>query len=374
MKKTVQYDWLDLVRGLAALAVFIGHLRIICFRDVPVGTLNTLGKGVFFMTGFMHISVILFFVLSGFLIIKSIHESVLRNSWNTSSYAQNRLFRLWVVLIPCLILGLIFDKAGLAYFGDSLFYSNQWKYFLGQDLANKLSAPIFFGNLFFLQKTLFPTLGSNGALWSLANEFWYYVTFPLLYFAILNRYALKYRILLFAAAVLVLVFVGFQITITFPIWLTGGLSYIIARKVKPEYLKNKLLLVSVVLIFLVAVLMTRIKLYPELFNNYTVGVLFALTIPFLINVEMKSRLIKAISTYLSNISYTLYLAHLPFIYIVTSAIGFQDKEWSSRNFIIYLGIVLATMLYATLLWFIFERNTKKIRNWFTSRIPALNSN
>ena len=30
-----KYDWLDLIRGVAALAVFIGHLRVICFSDVP---------------------------------------------------------------------------------------------------------------------------------------------------------------------------------------------------------------------------------------------------------------------------------------------------------------------------------------------------
>jgi peptidoglycan/LPS O-acetylase OafA/YrhL len=105
VKASSQYVYLDLIRGIAALAVFAGHLRIICFRDVDISTLDLLGKGVFFLTGFGHLAVILFFVLSGFLIIKSIDESVIKKQWSVKTYGQNRLFRLWIVLIPCLLLG-----------------------------------------------------------------------------------------------------------------------------------------------------------------------------------------------------------------------------------------------------------------------------
>jgi hypothetical protein len=37
----------------------------------------------------------------------------------------------------------------------------------------------FLGNLCFVQTVSVPVYGSNGPLWSLANEFWYYVMFPL---------------------------------------------------------------------------------------------------------------------------------------------------------------------------------------------------
>jgi len=370
MKKKVQYDWLDLIRGMAALAVFTGHLRIICYRDVAPGTLDLLGKIIFFLTGFGHISVIIFFVLSGFLIIKSIHQSVLQGRWDTVNYTESRFYRLWVVLIPCLFLGLLFDKIGLQYWGDSLFYSNKWKYFFDQDLANKLSAEIFIGNAFFVQKILVPTLGSNGALWSLANEFWYYVLFPLFYFAAKASVNVKYRLLFLVMGVSLLFFVGYQISINFPIWLMGGLSYIITLKVKDIHLQKKVGLLIALFFFLCAVCLLRLKIHEELFNNYTVAFLFAIAIPFLINIEMKNHLLQQISTYFSNISYTLYLAHLPFIYLVTSIIHFQDETWSKNNFWTFASLTVATILYSTILWFLFERNTKKIRDYIAAKYKS----
>jgi peptidoglycan/LPS O-acetylase OafA/YrhL len=374
MEKKHQYDWLDLIRGMAALAVFTGHLRIICFRDVEVGTLNLAGKATFFLTGFGHLAVIIFFVLSGFLIIKSIHESVLKNKWDTVNYAQNRFFRLWVVLVPCLILGLIIDKIGIQYYGHSLFYSNQWKYFIGQDIENKLTATIFIGNALFVQKILVPTLGSNAALWSLANEFWYYVIFPLFYFASIDKVQIYFRILFALLGIGLLFFVGKEIAITFPMWLAGGLSYIIVKKIDQKYLENTLLMIVFVGLFLLSMLFNRMRIQMEFFNFYTISFLFALAIPFLINISMKNNLVKAISTYFSNISYTLYLAHLPIIYLVTSAIDFQDKMWSTRNFVLFLILTIGTLAYSTLIWYLFERNTKQIKAWITNDKGSNNIN
>lgn len=363
MEKKNQYDWLDLIRGVSALAVFLGHLRIICFRDYTSGELDIAGKATFFLTGFGHIAVVIFFVLSGFLIIKSIHESVLKNRWDAIVYAQNRFFRLWVVLIPSLVLGLILDKIGMLYWGNSLFYSNQWKYFLNQDLESKLSAVIFIGNAFFVQKILVPTLGSNGALWSLANEFWYYIIFPFLYFAVANKFRLVHRVLFLVCAIALMTFVGKKITLLFPIWLMGGLSYILSKKVNVKYLRREDLLCLFTALFLISITLCRLKIREDIFNLYTISFIFCLAIPFLINTEMKSKIVKYISSYFSEISYTLYLSHLPFIYLITSMLDFQSHEWNYKDLMIYIGIAVITILYSTLLWYLFENNTKQIKSW-----------
>src|SRR6202030_3749589 len=49
---------------------------------------------------------------------------------------------------------------------------------------SQITPGIFLGNLFFVQTILCRTFGSNGPLWSLANEFWYYLLFPLLFCAV----------------------------------------------------------------------------------------------------------------------------------------------------------------------------------------------
>jgi peptidoglycan/LPS O-acetylase OafA/YrhL len=43
-----------------------------------------------------------------------------------------------------------------------------------------LGPEVLLGNLVFLQAILVPTWGSNGPLWSLAFEFWFYIWFPTL--------------------------------------------------------------------------------------------------------------------------------------------------------------------------------------------------
>ena len=86
-----RYVWLDLVRGLSALAVFAGHLRSLTFENYsPQST--TLFKSLFFyLTGFAHEAVIVFFVLSGFFISKAILDSIERSRWTAQGYAIDRL-------------------------------------------------------------------------------------------------------------------------------------------------------------------------------------------------------------------------------------------------------------------------------------------
>ena len=370
--KPIPYLWLDLIRGVAAIAVFTGHLRVLCIDDTPMGKLDILGKSVFFITGFGHIAVIIFFVLSGFLIIKSVHESYLRGSFTFASYSKNRISRLWTVLIPCLIIGFALDKLGLQYFSYSMVYSGESKYFLNNGLENNLSPNILFGNLFFLQTILVPTFGSNGPLWSLCNEFWYYVVFPFIYLGLQRHTNTIIRLIYIFTAVVLLFFVGAKISLFFIIWLYGGLSYLISIKVNKQVLTNSWLRIGLVVAFIVFISLTRSKVYPQLFNNYTVGIIFALLIPFLIQINIKNRVAIWISTYLSNISYTLYLAHLPFIFFITSIANFQGKLWNLENCAYLIGYISATMLYATLIWYLFERNTTKIKNWVFGKSLGIN--
>lgn len=364
---TLPYRWLDLIRGLAAVAVFTGHLRVLCIEDTPWAGLSRVGQTIFFFTGFSHIAVVLFFVLSGFLIIKSIDESTHRGNFRVKNYAVNRLSRLWVVLIPSLLISLLLDNAGLRYFSDSLFYSGQYKYFLDVDLHHRLSTIPFLGNLFFLQTITVPTFGSNGALWSLANEFWYYVIFPMFYFGITLKNSTPLRIFLMAAGVLLLFFVGSEIARFFLIWLLGGLSYFLSKKKFNPFFERRWLRFAAVILFVIFAVITRSKFYPAVFNNYTVGASFALLIPFLIKVNITNIFAVKISDFLSNISYTLYLVHLPFIFFVTALFGFQGQTWSHINLFLLFLFTVGTLLYAWILWYFFERNTARIKKYFIKR-------
>ena len=113
---------LDLIRGLAALLVCAGHLRAFVFVNwSEVESPKFATKIFYFITGLGHQSVVVFFVLSGFLVGGSVMDEYFRRKWCWKRYLINRLVRLWVVLIPALGLTFFWDIIGGSFFGADLF-------------------------------------------------------------------------------------------------------------------------------------------------------------------------------------------------------------------------------------------------------------
>jgi peptidoglycan/LPS O-acetylase OafA/YrhL len=180
----------------------------------------------YFATGFGHEAVMVFFVLSGFLVGGRVLAEASRTTHvDWTKYSVNRLSRLYTVFIAALLLGWVLDSVGYGYFDGFGLYDQSH----GTDMAvaqrsyiDDLSAGTFFANLGMLQTIAAPPFGSNGPLWSLANEFWYYVMGPALAVTIFG--ATIARRLLHAGVFLgVLVWLPRDISIYFSIWLMGAI-------------------------------------------------------------------------------------------------------------------------------------------------------
>lgn len=215
---------LDALRGAAALLVFWSHVRALFF--VPYGSVlhpNVLIKAIYFLDGFGHSSVMVFFVLSGFLISSSVFRALETGRWSWGWYAQNRLTRLHVVLIPALLLCGFWDHLGMHLFGLNGVYGNSRHYenILPGNIGSLSSAANLFGNLLFLQTISVPPFGSDAPLWSLSFEFWYYLLFPLCLFVLSRRLPGRARLACALAAVAVAALVGRDILSYYPIWLMG---------------------------------------------------------------------------------------------------------------------------------------------------------
>lgn len=173
---------LDLLRGLAALLVCAGHLRAFLMLDFGQVKSPTILDRIFYVTtGLGHQAVMVFFVLSGFLVGGSVLTAYQSGRWSWMNYTLRRMSRLWMVLLPALVLTLILDNLGRHWFPLGYAGKFQVLYNSGPTLAAPadLRPTTFLGNAFFLQTIEVPRLGTNGPLWSLANEFWYYALFPL---------------------------------------------------------------------------------------------------------------------------------------------------------------------------------------------------
>lgn len=333
---------LDLVRGLAAIAVATGHLRAMMFESYS----NDLGPlaGIFyFLTGFGHQAVIIFFVLSGFFV----SQSAMKHT--PGKYAINRLSRLWVVIIPALLLTLLFDKTGLQYYPNMEAYQGKIPYLPSNPIGENLTSTTFWGNVFFLQSIEVDPFGSNSPLWSLTYEFWYYVLFPLLYFA-------RKRPLLLVPALLIVIYLPVNISLYFSIWLMGYGALYLSKKIK----RHKPFLWVGLLLTLVELTGTRAGLNAYLFNDYLLGLSFAL---FIVGTsKLKWEDSYNLSGPISKTSFTLYVVHFPFMLLLTS-MTWERAPFSFFGFSLYFSFFVATVVYTCGVWFVFERNTQRVKRW-----------
>lgn len=200
--------YLDLLRFLAALAVYLFHAQHFAKARFPL--VGNLGNE----------AVIVFFVLSGLLITYSgVREASL------GGFVQARLARLWSVCLPALLLTLVADLTG-QYLSLSSYQPMQpfgmfkWAAAIG---ANA----IFLNQIWNLN--IYP--GTNGPFWSMSYEFWYYMLFAALWY-------FKGAPRLCAVALVALV-TGPSILIAFPIWLFGAALYAtVIRKPRTDAIRG----------------------------------------------------------------------------------------------------------------------------------------
>ena len=166
-----------MARGVAALAVLIGHLRSFVFP--PYGMIihrTPLDTVVWAISGFGHQAVMVFFVLSGFFITRSVLvDDRKEDGFSWPVYLIKRTSRLWMVLLPSLVLTFIWDSIGM-HWATTSFYSGALyeTYSSGPNPltgGTNLEPVTFVENLLFLQTIVSPIFGTDGPLWSLANEF-----------------------------------------------------------------------------------------------------------------------------------------------------------------------------------------------------------
>jgi peptidoglycan/LPS O-acetylase OafA/YrhL len=205
----------------------------------------------YLLCGAGHQAVVIFFVLSGYLISGSIFRMVERNTWNWKLYLTHRLVRLWIVLVPALLLGAALDLSGIRLnLAPALYAGMTGTHMLG-NIPASLNLKTFAGNLFFLQGILTPTLGSNTPMWSLANEFWYYLLFPCAFFGLRKGSPVASRVVCAIVFVAAFWFVGLSIRVMFPIWLLGTLLAVVAApRIRPALIPAAGIVYGFVLFFL----------------------------------------------------------------------------------------------------------------------------
>jgi peptidoglycan/LPS O-acetylase OafA/YrhL len=191
--------YLDAVRFIASMLVFTYHLT----------SWKIFGFGFHLSTDLGQNAVLVFFVLSGY-VIAYVTDAKERDP---RTYLVSRFARLYSVCIPALLLTLVLDSAGMS-LDPEIYDAN----------AHSQTVVRLFTSFLFLNQiwnfTITPL--SNGAYWSVAFEFWYYMIFAA---AVFLRGGKRLTLV-----ILLLAFVGPRILILLPMWLLGVWIYHIQKK------------------------------------------------------------------------------------------------------------------------------------------------
>lgn len=356
---------LNMVRGIAAFVVLFGHWRNIFFVDWPQVRHQNLLLGFFYWSSkFGHEAVIVFFVLSGYLIGRTVLRPVWSGKWSVKHYAFHRLIRLELVLFPALCLCWFWDATGIRLFSPSPTYlGTSGSLVIAYNIQNWVKLHIFLGNLVFLQTLRVPPFGSDNPLWSLANEFWYYALFPCLVVALTPRFSWRRRIVYALCMIAIFVFIGRWMLGGYCIWLLGVVLIFLP---KPARLTNRtwsLLLLASVILIVVQLALTMAPGKPErsINTDYILAVLVAFLLYTLLHHPLPvSKLYQKFAAKIAGFSYTLYLTHLPLLVFFSAWINYR-RQPSAEGFVIPVGVLCLTVAYSYGIAMIFEHNTDRIR-------------
>jgi peptidoglycan/LPS O-acetylase OafA/YrhL len=380
--------WLDAFRWIAATLVVLTHINnrlLLRLSLLPAGQRTSFSYGTALLAGFGHQAVVVFFVISGFLVGGSLwRERTNAGDVALPRYFLKRLTRLWVVLLPALLLVLVCDRVGI-----DVLRAPQWGIYLDDlhptvpDLAAPLSAATFACNALFLNNVACAHYGSDEALWSLFNELWYYVVFALLVTASIPRRRSWQRALGVATSVLLLTL--------FTRWQTGGASfapYLAIWLVGVVCNVRRRPLVDVPLAAMAAILFAWLIGFRLAFRTDQLdaipGAWFAgdamLALLFgnlLLLLKARTNLAPpvggGIHKTLADFSFTLYCVHTPILMLYASllmygfGIGWHMTPETPHVVALTAAALPVSMLAAWAFSLLTERNTARVRRWVMRR-------
>lgn len=316
-----QTKFLDTFRGLAAIYVLIYHGRWLLTENFHYRLFDSNFEKFlayfFSVFKFGHQAVIFFFVLSGFVI----HYSTLNknNNFSWSIYFKKRANRIFFPLLVALVITFICDYIGKN-IANLTMYQEGSKYLKLAITDKNSSFFIFLGNLLNLQG-LIPKIniyGSNGALWSLSYEWWFYLFYPIFFF--INS---KNRLLALGVQLTLFIIFSycFQTYLPIPIitpifqkmiiWWSGViLAEIVFRK------KNVIKIMPL-LILLIPIALIYLDKQPILIDVFWgLGFVGILAVFFLLKTNSKIIAFLSSKSDIGDYSFTMYLIHVPLIYFV----------------------------------------------------------
>lgn len=374
-------------RWFSAFVVLAAHARALSFvgfDQLHAGLSKKLLTPFYMVSALYAEAVIVFFVLSGFLVGGRALERAMAGRFSTRDYTIDRATRIYCVLIPALLLTLLLDTIGSNWFhqpglydGTSHLVSTRFPSFDGSRGFDTLAC-----NLLAMQPHRCPVFGSNVPLWSLSYEIWFYVCAGAICTFVSHR-SIVAAVLSVLAIVAMVLALGWSAPVYGCFWLAGAMVYLISRK--PPRVSR---------LFVIAANLSAIVGIP-LFNRYLGGfelagwkytgsmfataALFAGLLYLHANAKLpSSERLRSINLAFSDFSYSLYIIHFPIVMLTLSVliVGSGGLVGARSGFLptspwvagAYLFALLVAVLSSWVFSKIFEKGSWKVRRWLKAML------
>lgn len=351
--------FLNLSRWLAALMVVLSHARHEMLTDLATVHDPALAiKLVYFFTSFGREAVMIFFVVSGFLVGGVTLDRWTRRGVNMMGYAIARFSRIYTVLIPALIVGALLDWASHNFLGSAI-------------PPGSLSPRVFLSNVFMLGGITNPVLGNNAPLWSLAWEWWYYVAFAVIGWSIATRRT----VVAIAAASAFALIAPQRIALWGSIWALGVVAYYWVKSTtwRPHPVLGLGVLLACLVIsrctHSVGMLVEQEPTHIAFAREFMVGAGFMLA---LVSMSRSRLEIPAPMLHhtLADFSYTTYLVHMPAVIFIASAAGAMHMQPNAISIAALVALVAFVYAYAYAFSRLTERHTPVVRKWLSDEAAS----
>lgn len=382
-------SFLDLSRWIAASIVFVGHLRnpmFFGYSSVPAGDRGVVVQLWYFVTGWHAEAVVVFFVLSGYLVGGLSSARLSMGRFSLANYSIDRVTRLFVAFLPALALTAALDIAGNYWFHGVGFWTHAHPMIKAKVATGAFETyatlSIFLKNALMMQTIWAPSFGSNQPLWTISLEFWFYVVFGLVLAAGL---AGSFRLRLFgiAAAVGTAAVLGGPFSLFMGLWLLGvGAAFVPWRSVERP----------VAALALLGALLTLVRVFDNYFDHhefariakeYAIAATFAWLCVSMRGVSFKPlEWAGGFNKFMADFSYSLYLIHFPTMLFILAALHATGRfpsiatgysPGSAQGLLVYGAMIGLVYLSAWSFAQATERQTWKARRFLKGLIATKRS-